>query len=1383
MIRNLAPRTPSSLPPARLLAGRLAAILALCLGILVPARAQVRVGFVDPALPRPTPPANAAALAFAQTQGTALRLRPLPGGGWRDPEGRVHAPEEFDVLWYHEAGDPAAVRLDREAAADLLTYLDMGGTLLLSGGAGCLLNDLGIERATLRVLGPSRVAHAAGIVARPERRSHAAFVGLDVSRPLMLTHRGGGALADFVGTGGPSGTLLADGTAGPGERPLVEYVVGEGRVLLVAWRLADFTAADDPYRENLERLFGNLLRHLARRGGQRLRLVPPPGAGRYVRLLGVPFLRSETPVPLTATLDGEPCAVLLTPDAGPAGGTFAAPGGYLRETPLVGGIISAPALGLTLTRAERPVTAFLAARERERQAAARRDQEQIGGLRVIKPVVRLLSAPLRPLRLPRVEESVLLGRSPEAALGDGPGDVRPVYMPLEEGGFRIPGGRRRLNHAIVHGRNRLWTGDVPIFRMEMTTAGDASHDDLLCLWPRAGAPTDGASPCAGTLRLGVPGPDGEPRWLDDVTDVLATLRPGSAEYELVDRNRRWKASVVVTPALDSHGLLCRVEFDRPTPLVWQYGGIWWSPTEVNANQVEIRGSEARLTEPNLPNGLVLAAWDGEGAGRSLPAAYGQQVEFRAAAPRHVYHIAVTWGVTRHDEERALRVMARLDTPGAAPWPAERERLKRLWFESTILPALEPEHHLRVLLLQPEHALRRAREWWNGRREEFQVRTPDPHLNALVNWARGVGGYRPGPGDGSGTECGGDHAAVEERLRLAAALQAPDGAIPAVSGSLSPVAAGSATPDWVDQVWRHYTWTGYAGFLRDLWPAAQRAVTWQCDRGDPDGDGLFRDTVGNSDLPGQGPKSAAASVTAWAMLDRAARIAAVVRDPLAEARYRALADRTRRRIFAELWRDEEGRLGSVGADGIWRGHPRAREGFLAIHAGLLDPEQGRRAMRWIVSHYGFQAQPDVHLLASSDGWPIGRGVQWVPTGDTCRAALAGIRGGDPDQWWPVLRTAALSAFRSESPGMSAEIGNTGAGEGDRNDAESAGAFVHAAVSGLFGIEPAIHQGRIDICPSFPSEWTNVGIRTPDISYEYRLVDDRAYFRIHTPKPLVKRVRAGLTGREVVTPRETDSVVLVPVGRPIPPPEPPWQPPGLAERDGRATASDPPPLTAGERERQVLFDLSGACNLTLEEMVGARFTFDDADDPAPLMTWRGNPALTLPPSPRVVEAANGARFLTAGRPRPMVGETPKNLLALSSWPPYPIPGGAVIPVGLRCERLWLLLQSYVHPTKNYIPNGEVVLRYAEGEADVESLIPPLNLDAYFQHFSRAGIEVPLGVLGSWPAGRAPLPREMASAHADALALRCDPTRELTEVEIRATCSEGVLGVVGMTAVAAP
>ncbi len=287
--------------------------------------------------------------------------------------------------------------------------------------------------------------------------------------------------------------------------------------------------------------------------------------------------------------------------------------------------------------------------------------------------------------------------------------------------------------------------------------------------------------------------------------------------------------------------------------------------------------------------------------------------------------------------------------------------------------------------------------------------------------------------------------------------------------------------------------------------------------------------------------------------------------------------------------------------------------------------------------------------------------------------------------------------------------------------------------------------------------------------------------------MKTVRGNLTGAEVSTPKETESVVTVTLGPPVPAAESPTHPPTiLAEQQPPTAADHGQGVRPEERARLALFDLTGACNVTAEEMTSMKFVYDDQggmDFPGvrssrptqPIEAWWGNPGLKMKPMPRVVETVSGAVFLTTGRPRPGLGSIPKDRIALSSWSPFPLPGGACIAVGMPCERIWLLLQSYVHPMKNYIPNGEVVLHYADGRQTIESLVPPLNLDCYFQHFSRQGTPVPLGVLG--PSGF--VHPGMLSPHADALEIACDPAVPLDSIEVCATCSEGVLGLVGLTA----
>ena len=197
----------------------LVVVLAWCDGAGAPA--SLRIGFVDPALPGATPRRNAAALEFARTQGETTRLRPLDGGGFQSPENRTCAPEEFDVLWFHQGEDPAAAALGAAAASDLREYVEGGGVLLLSGAAGRVLNDLLVEPTSLRVLSATDAAYNSGILVPSAHRNHPAIAGYATSQPILLTSLGGNALADFYGTEGPHGELLAEGNAGVGERPVV----------------------------------------------------------------------------------------------------------------------------------------------------------------------------------------------------------------------------------------------------------------------------------------------------------------------------------------------------------------------------------------------------------------------------------------------------------------------------------------------------------------------------------------------------------------------------------------------------------------------------------------------------------------------------------------------------------------------------------------------------------------------------------------------------------------------------------------------------------------------------------------------------------------------------------------------------------------------------------------------------------------------------------------------------------------------------------------------------------------------------------------------------------------------------------------------------------
>jgi|GEM_PF-1580432 len=1376
--------------------GRCAGLAVLLLAPLALAQPALRIGFVDQALPGASSARNAAALAFAQQQGQVTRIRLAPDGTWTDAAGVACAPEQFDVVWFHEADVASRASPGEAAVADLGAYLSNGGSVLASGAAGQALHLAGFESTPPRVLEPTDAPYVSGLRVQPEYRGHPAFAGLDTGKDLLLTSKGCIALADFYGTAGPHGELLAEGNAGVGERPLVEYHCGAGRAVLVGWRLADFSTANDSHRPNLERLFANLLRYLADANHNRARLLSGGGKILYQRHLGVPFLVAEKPVLIPVTGEGFPTmAVLRAVASGDGRSHPAAPGLVVEELALPGVGTTVEALAATLCQRPAPASDFVADLQARQQAMDQADGALAEGLRVITPAVTLVQGPLAPATIPASDQSVLLGRSFFMAPGDGLGGASQTYEPIEDGGFRIRDGRHRLNRPIVQGQNRVVTGDRPMVRLETATGnGCYAQERVFPLWPRPDAAAGNVTPVLGTLRLGVPTADGKILWLDDLAGTEAVFRPGYTEYAVSGPETAWHVRVTVAPTRAGHGLVCRVQFDREVALTWQFGGIWWQASETAENQVQIAGHQARITSPALPNGLVVVGWDGKGQGRAIPAAHGQSAEFTTTSAGRVYHIAAAWGVTTIDDARVKATVARLDTPNAALWPEARDRLKQAWLETYITPALGPQQRLDLWLQDPAACLDQTRAWWDRRRAEFQVRTPDPHLNALANWTRCTSEYhRQGPGlvlgaqvwqmyshisvGWSGKLWGGDHQAIEECLRFYAAMQDDSGFIRWIAPSLVAFPAENNTPYWVDQVWQCYAWTGNRQFLRDMWPAVRKACTWMQTVNDPDGDGLFRGAYEywNCDSNGKGPKAAASTATAWAMLERAARIATALGEGAAASDYAALAGKTHEAVFRELWHEEAGHLGSIGASGLWQGHPQVWEEYLAANVGLLSPQQSGRAMRWLAAYYGFEPNPGVKLLACSDWWPIRWSVQWVPTGDTLLAALAGVRAGDVELWWPYIDTVVKSAFRSEFPGISMGISNLGAGGGDREDVDSVDPHLQVVLRGLFGIEPALHEGRLSLSPSFPTAWQEASLHLPGLDVAYRREGPGATLRIHTDVPVTKVVRARPGGPETVTPVEPDSLVtLEPVNQP-PLPGPPPRPTILAEQEPPPA---PQPLAEADVRRLVLVDLAAAYNQSTEAFGATAYVFDHADTPSPLSSWWGNPGWRMPPAGRLVETAQGVRFMTAGQPLFPADRERKALLSLSSWRPGLAPAGARLPIGFQCRRLWLLLACYVHPMKCYLPNGEVVLTYADGKVDTVSLVPPYNLDTWFQHFSREGVAVPFGAVAPTGGGWSFVPGGLCGAHADALEVPCRADATLAAVEIRATCSEGVLGLAGLT-----
>ena len=312
----------------------------------------------------------------------------------------------------------------------------------------------------------------------------------------------------------------------------------------------------------------------------------------------------------------------------------------------------------------------------------------------------------------------------------------------------------------------------------------------------------------------------------------------------------------------------------------------------------------------------------------------------------------------------------------------------------------------------------------------------------------------------------------------------------------------------------------------------------------------------------------------------------------------------------------------------------------------------------------------------------------------------------------------------------------------------------------------------------------------MSYEYRREGDKATFRIRTPRPVVK-TRAGepdRAGGRDARPRRSRSSRSTSarpsaaasrrrIRRPFSPSS------NRRPQADRGPAAQPRGARPPGAVRSV-----GACNVTAEEMTACKFVLrlpGRAGIPG-VLDGQSRSRSRLVGQSAVEDAAVAAggrgrqrRRVPDGRPAaPGLGPVRRTAGAVQLAAVSAAGRSHRSQSACKCERLWLLLQSYVHPMKNYIPNGEVVLHYA-GRHDRRS-----------NRWCRRSISTATSSTSAararrcrWGASARPgfVHRRHAVRPCRRAGDRVRPGREAGDVELRATCSEGVLGLVGMTALA--
>ena len=221
------------------------------------------------------------ACEIAERLVSATILRAAGDGRFVDSQGRDVPLERFQVVWCHQGDkiEPKGPLFESQTVAVLRQFVNRGHGLLLSGGAAALVAPLGLDKVRIQPESTGKDGAQAGLM--PLNARHPALAGLDLQDGVLwVSNALFPAFVRFHPESRPAqGLVLAKTPDGGPENPLVEYQLGTGRALVLAWRLDPlYGHAADGYRRRCEQLFLALVGYLGD-----TRIWPPrmmPASGR-----------------------------------------------------------------------------------------------------------------------------------------------------------------------------------------------------------------------------------------------------------------------------------------------------------------------------------------------------------------------------------------------------------------------------------------------------------------------------------------------------------------------------------------------------------------------------------------------------------------------------------------------------------------------------------------------------------------------------------------------------------------------------------------------------------------------------------------------------------------------------------------------------------------------------------------------------------------------------------------------------------------------------------------------------------------------------------------------------------------------------------------------
>ncbi|MFT2010459.1 DUF4450 domain-containing protein [Pontibacter sp. 13R65] len=740
------------------------------------------------------------------------------------------------------------------------------------------------------------------------------------------------------------------------------------------------------------------------------------------------------------------------------------------------------------------------------------------------------------------EKQPLENSIPEAST-DKLDQVRPLRYKPDGTDFVITNGTKRFNRALY--------GTTTAFRVE---AGDLP--EFLLYMPGKG----------GNLKLGIATDKGE-KWLIEATEIKAIYRPGSMLYEIKDPLLgEGQLNLQVLAMADAEGMVLLMETaanTTPFELIWTYGGASGHRPSRNGD-IGADPEEGFYLHPEHCKNNVFAIKDNSFL-----------LDFKVKNDAHQIQ-----GIMPAGASIKLADARKQDSPKTL-WQSGQSELPVVVGKQTLKPAQKVYFGLQnskstSIKSYKELAgvFQKAEESRKKAASHIKLETPDPFFNTFggalsiaadaiwdgqsymhgaIAWRMPLNGWRGayvadalGHHDRARTHFRGYAKAqvtspasgpvVPDQERNLARMEEKLGLSLYTSGYISRNPSSKHVAHhydmnmvFIDQLLRHFLWTGDKAYLQEAWPMLERHLAWEKRNFDADNDGLYDAYA--SFWASDGVQYSGGGVTHSSAYHHfsnktAARLAALIgKDPKP---YEQEAEKIKEAIESTLWMPEAG----VYAEfkdllGLQQLHPAAAlwTVYHTLDSQVPDPFQAYQALRYVdtqIPHIPIKCadlpNENLYTLTTTNWMPYTWSVNNVALAEVAHTALAYWQSGHTEEANRLMKSILVeSMYMGSSPGNLQQLSyyDHYRNELYRDFADGIGITSRALVEGMFGIQPDMLAEELTIRPGLPASWDHALLETPDIKYSFRREGNKETYELepHFGKPLKLNFMASALGDKV------------------------------------------------------------------------------------------------------------------------------------------------------------------------------------------------------------------------------------------------------------------------------